>query len=121
MATTIPDIFEHDIGTIFECEIKNLVNAELPSVLDISGATEKLVIFKKPDGTEAEYPGEFSTDGEDGKLRYTTATASVLVLTDQTATVEIWEYYGWIKYPGGERRSSSVKFKLYPGRKSQDT
>jgi len=113
----IPDIFEHDIGTHFQAEIKNLVNAATPAALDISAATEKLIIFILPDETEVEYSGEFVTDGEDGLLEYVTEDREVLVkITDEP--FETWQYYAWVAYPGGERGSSKVKFRLYKGRKS---
>lgn len=114
-----PDIFEHDIGTRFQAQIRNLVNSESPEVFDISTATEKLIIFKKPNGVEVEYPGTFVTNGVDGLLEYVTATSDDLLLVTTGAVVETWEYYAWVKYPGGERRTSPVTFKLYKGRQSQ--
>jgi hypothetical protein len=119
MAQIIPDIFEHDIGTHFQGEITNLVNGQNPAPFDISAATQKLIIFKKPDGTEVEYPGTFVTDGTDGLVEYITSTASDLIKTTED-DFEIWEYYGWVAYPNGSRRTSSVKFRLYKGRVSQE-
>lgn len=120
MAKTVtPDIFEHDIGTHFQAQIKNLINTVNPEDLDISAATEKLIIFKLPDETEKEFTATFVTDGTDGLLEYITANDTDLVkVTD--AEFEQWEYYAWVSYPTGERRTSTVKFRLYRGRKSQE-
>lgn len=112
----VKDIFVGDIGTHFICEMVNLVNSEAEAPLDISvgaGVTEKLVIFKKPDGTETEFAGAYVTDGTDGQLEYVTANKDDLDMEGS------WEYYGWVKYTGGERRTSSVKFKVYAGRISE--
>jgi hypothetical protein len=116
--TIIPDIFEHDIGTHFVADIKNLINAEDPATLDISSAEEKLIIFIKPDSTETEMLATFVTNGTDGLLEYITANEDDLVMVG-TDPFEQWEYYAWVKYNGGQRRTSTVKFKLYKGRASQ--
>lgn len=40
--------------------------------LDISSATVKALVFKKPDGTVVEKTAVFVTNGTDGKLKWTT-------------------------------------------------
>lgn len=122
----IPDIFEHDIGTHFQAEIQNLVNGADPVPFPIDSATEKLIIFKLPDETEKEFEGVFVTDGTDGLLEYITENGSDLVKVTEDG-FEFWEYYGWVRYPDpnvpsgyGERRTSTVRFRLYKGRKSQE-
>jgi hypothetical protein len=119
MATIIPDIFERDIGTHFVCEIQNIVNNNDAAPFNIFSATEKLIIFKLPDETEKEFEGTFVTDGNDGLLEYVTENSTDLLKITEDP-FEFWEYYGWVKYPGGERRTSTVKFRLYKGRKSQE-
>jgi hypothetical protein len=42
------------------------------SVVDISTATTKQIIFRKPDKTLLEKTASFVIDGTDGKLKYTT-------------------------------------------------
>lgn len=119
MAKTVtPDIFEHDIGTHFQANIKNLINSENAEDFDISSATEKLIIFILPDETEKEFEATFVTDGTDGLLEYITTDSEDLVKVT-TDPFEQWEYYAWVKYPNGERRTSTVKFRLYRGRRSQ--
>jgi len=115
MATVTPDIFEGDVGTHFVAEIQNLVNSEAAVPLDISSATEKKIIFKLPDETEKEFEGVFVTDGTDGALEYVTDDVTDLVKVT-TDPVEQWEFYSYVVYPGGQRRTSTVKFKLYKGR-----
>jgi len=115
--TVIPDIFVGDIGTHFICEIVNLINSLPEEPLDISNATEMLVVFTKPDLTEKEFDAAFVTNGTDGLMEYVTVEQ-----LDGEKDLDIegnWEYYGWIKYPEGQRRTSSVKFKVYPGRISE--
>lgn len=115
--TIIPDIFVGDIGTHFVCEIVNLVNSEAEAPLDISGATEMKVIFILPDATEKEFDATMVNDGTDGLMEYVTVSHE-----DGSKDLNIdgnWEYYGWIKYPEGQRRTSSVKFRVYPGRISE--
>ena len=118
MATRIiPDIFVGDVGTHFICEIVNLVNSLPEAPLDISSASEKVVVFIKPDFTEKEFDASFVTDGSDGLLEYVTASHE-----DGTIDLDVegnWEYYGWIKYSTGQRRTSTGKFRVYPGRISE--
>jgi len=115
MATVIPDIFEGDVGTHFVAEIKNLVNSEAAVPLDISTASLKKIIFKLPDETEKEFDGVFVTDGTDGALEYVTDDVTDLVMIG-TDAYEQWEYYAFLVYPGGQRRTSTIKFRLYKGR-----
>lgn len=111
----VKDIFVGDIGTHFQGEIQNLVNAEPAAILDISGATEKKIVFMDPDEVEKEFDAVFVTDGTDGQLEYVTALATDLHVDGG------WSYYFWVKYPGGERRTSEKPFTVYPGRQSQLT
>ena len=115
--TTIPDIFVGDVGTHFICEVTNLVNSLPEEILDISTATEKIIVFIAPDGTEKEFEAAFVTDGGDGLLEYVTQSHA-----DESKDLDVegsWSYYAWFKYPQGQRRTSAVKFKVYPGRLSE--
>ena len=118
MATkVIPDIFVGDIGTHFICDIVNLINSESNIQLDISTATEMVVVFIKPDLTEKEFPGTFVNDGTDGLMEYVTATHEDG--SKDLDTEGAWQYYGWVQYSSGQRRTSAVKFTVYPGRQSE--
>ena len=57
-------------------------------VVDISSATAKKVIFKKPDRTTVEKDAEFDGNGTDGKLKYTTGEGDI----DQPGTWQS-QYY----------------------------
>ena len=117
--TIVKDIFVGDIGTHFIAEIINLVNSLPEAPLDVSSATEMKIVFIDPDGTEKEFDAAFVNDGSDGLIEYIT------VLQEGTSEAQdlhmdgAWEYYGWVKYTDGQRRTSSVKFNVYPGRQSE--
>lgn len=64
---SVEEIHVDDIGTIFEATVKDGT-----VVVDISTATTKEFFFEKPDGTTTTVDAEFSDDGVDGKLKYTT-------------------------------------------------
>jgi hypothetical protein len=61
------EIHENDIGTVFEVTLKDGA-----TVIDISGATEKKIKFRKPDKTTFEKDMDFVTDGTNGQLKYET-------------------------------------------------
>ena len=63
----VEEIHQYDIGTIFRMTVKSGDDA-----VDISGATEKYILFKKPDATVVTQDAEFLTDGSDGIIQYTT-------------------------------------------------
>jgi len=62
-------IYLNDVGTRFEVTVK-----DEGEVVDISGATQKQIIFKKPgpDNSIIIKEGTFTTDGKDGKMEYLT-------------------------------------------------
>lgn len=61
------EIHVNDIGTTFTVTIR-----EGKTALDISTATTKDILFKRPDKTLLTVAGAFVTDGTDGKIIYTT-------------------------------------------------
>ena len=62
-------INKNDVGAILDVTV--LDNDE---PMDVSTATTKQIILKKPDGTTIEYDADFYTDGTDGIIQYTTET-----------------------------------------------
>jgi len=56
-----------DIGTVLRVTIK-----DGDDVVDISGATSKIIILEDPDGTKYEKAATFTTNGTDGEIQYTT-------------------------------------------------
>ncbi len=57
-----------DVGTVFKLTIKDQAGA----IVNISGASTKVVRFRKPDATVVEKAGALYSDGTDGILKYTT-------------------------------------------------
>lgn len=70
MATNIPQL--NAIGVKIELTIK-----EDGSALNISSASKKDIILKKPDGTTSTKTGVFATDGTDGKIKYLTVSGDL--------------------------------------------
>ena len=60
------EIHLNDIGTKFQVTVKDGDDA-----VDISSASTKSLIFKKPSGTKMTKTAAFTSDGSDGKIDYT--------------------------------------------------
>ena len=67
-------IQQYDIGLAFKALIKD----EADSVVNLTAATVKQLMFRKPDGTLMTKDAAFSTDGSDGYIQYVTATSGDL-------------------------------------------
>tara|TARA_R110002110_G_scaffold293063_4_gene507080 strand:+ start:326 stop:634 length:309 start_codon:yes stop_codon:yes gene_type:complete len=63
------EIHLNDIGTQFLLTVTDGSTA-----VDISSASTKQIIIKKPSGTKITANTAFSSDGSDGKMYYTTVT-----------------------------------------------
>lgn len=96
-------IFVGDLGTVFELEIRDQDNL----VVDISQATVKKMKFVKPDGTALSKDTVFSTDGTDGKIRWTTTQATDL---DQAGD---WDREGYVEMPTGKWHTTIVTFRVH--------
>jgi hypothetical protein len=95
------EIHVGDIGTVFKITFKDGT-----SIIDISGATTKNIIFCKPDGTKATKAGTFTTDGTDGILQYTTVTGDLNIQG-------VWKIQGFITTTSGSWYSSIGYFEVY--------
>ena len=91
-----------DIGTIFELTVMDGA-----SVVDVSTATTKEIVFRKPDGSTATKTAAFTTNGSDGKIRYTTVALDLSVAGD-------WAVQAHVVLPTGEWRSDLSTFRVYP-------
>lgn len=80
-----------DIGTAFIATIK-----DGGSIVDISGATVKKIIFEKPSGESVSKNADFYTDGTDGKIEWTTT-----LITDLNE-VGVWKRQGYVELPEGK-------------------
>jgi len=98
----IQEIHVDDIGTVFEI---TLVDCDTP--VNISAATAKSIIFSKPDGTTVAKTATFTTDGSDGKIRYTTI-ANDLDLDGK------WKIQAVVVMPTGSWSSNISTFAVKP-------
>jgi len=90
-----------DVGTQFQVTFK-----DGSTVVDISEATTKQLIFKKPSGNVLTKSGTFLTDGSDGILTYTTVSGDV-------NEIGRWQLQGYLVIAGKIFSSDIVKFRVY--------
>jgi len=95
------EIHVGDVGTVFEITVQ-----DGGSVIDISSATTKDIIFEKPDRTNLTKTGSFTTDGTDGKIRYTTAA-------DDLDAVGVWQIQAKIVMPSGTWHTNIGEFRVH--------
>jgi hypothetical protein len=96
------DVCEDDVGTVIQVTVM-----ENDVALDISAATVKQLIFRKPGDTIVTKDAEFVTDGSDGKIDYTTVAGDL----DQDGT---WEIQAYIEMGGGKWSSEIATFTVLP-------
>ena len=87
------EIRMEDIGTKFKITVK-----DGSSVVDISGATTKQLIFKKPGGTKLTKTAVFFTDGTDGIITYDTLSGDL----DEDG---MWKVQGYVVLSSGTYHS----------------
>lgn len=76
----------NDLGTSLQITV-----TEDDVAVDISAATGRAIILKKPDGTTSEKTATLLTDGTDGIVAYSTVTGDI----DQLG---IWDYRAKITF-----------------------
>jgi hypothetical protein len=96
------DIHVDEAGTIFERTIKDQDDV----IVDISGATTKEIIFRKPTGVSVVKEAINSTDGTDGKMRY-------LAAADDLDTEGYWQWQAHIVFPSGEWYTDILQFEVH--------
>jgi hypothetical protein len=79
------EIHVGDVGTVFE----GLVRDELGAVVDLSSASAKEMVFRKPSGKVLEVDAGLLTDGQDGVMTY----ASVEEDLDESGD---WQVQGFV-------------------------
>lgn len=99
---TSTDMHVGDIGTVLEVTLY-----DSGSVVDVSSATVKQIILEKPDGTAVTKTASFTTDGADGKLRYTT------IANDLDAPGD-WNLQVYVEMPAGKWKSDVGVFTVLP-------
>tara|TARA_Y100000296_G_scaffold84177_1_gene116858 strand:- start:5323 stop:5634 length:312 start_codon:yes stop_codon:yes gene_type:complete len=96
------EIHKSDIGTVFKVTIKDSASA-----VDISTATTKQIIFKKPGGGKLTKDAPFFTDGSDGIITYTTVSGDL-------SEEGMWKLQGYIVLSGGNTFYTDIyTFKVY--------
>jgi len=91
-----------DIGTIFDVTVMDGTTA-----VNISTATVKSFILKKPDGSSVTKTAAFKVLGVDGVLTWTTTATTDL---DQAGT---WSLQVYIEMPTGKWHSDTYSFVVY--------
>ena len=92
------EIHANDIGTKFVVTIK-----DGDSAVNVSSATTKQIIIKKPSGTTLTNAAAFSSDGSDGKIYYSAVSGDLdeigtykiqgkVVITDGTFYTDIQSF-----------------------------
>lgn len=95
------EIHVNDIGTEFRILI-----SDDGSTVDLSAATDILMIFKKPSGSRIERNADFYTDGTDGLVYYRSVEGDL----DEVGTYKIQAN---VSIGGGVFNSSVGSFKVH--------
>ena len=95
------EIHKGDIGTQFTVTVQ-----DGPTVVDISTASTKQLIFKKPGGTILTKSTAFVTDGTDGKMQYVSVDGD---LSDDG----VWKMQGKVIIGGNTFSTDITSFKVY--------
>lgn len=88
-----------DVGTVLEATILD----QAGTIVNLSTATVKQLWFGRPDNTVLQKPAAFSTDGTDGKIRYTLASGDFM-------SPGVWTMQGYVSLPAGSWHSDIVQF-----------
>lgn len=91
----------NDVGTIFRVTFKDGAY-----IVDISVATTKQFIFKKPSGSNLTVSGSLYTDGTDGILQYTTVEGDL----NETG---LWKIQGYLVIGTNKHKSDIYTFRVY--------
>jgi hypothetical protein len=98
----VGEIHVNDVGTNFVVTIKNEDN----EAVDVSTASIKNLIFRKPDGTLLTKASSFVTDGTDGQIKYSFISGDL----DQHGK---WSVQAFIDFGSTEWYSDIDKFTVY--------
>ena len=95
------DIHKGDIGTRFKCKIVD----QDKNIVDLSGASVREILFKKPDTTTMAKVAALSGDGTDGYIEYISVADDLNVVGD-------WKIQAYVKTPEGEWSTDLEVFKV---------
>ena len=91
-----------DIGTVFTVTLK-----DSDDIINISSATTKLFIFKRPGGTTLTRTAVLVTDGTDGKEKY-------VIIAGDLDEVGKWQIQPYTVFPNWTGRSDIGTFIVHP-------
>lgn len=92
-----------DIGTPFIATVRDQAGA----IVDISTATTKQLVFKKPDGTVVPKAASFVATGADGQMQYVT-------LANDLDAAGSWQVQGYVVLAGGTWHTDVHRFIVSP-------
>lgn len=96
------EIHKGDIGTVFECAVKDGTSA-----VDVSTTIDKLIFFRKSDKvTVLSFSASFVTDGSNGKIKYVSESGDL-------DTVGIWKLQGKVIFASGVWYSDVKNFTIH--------
>jgi len=95
------EVHKNDIGTAFRVTVQ-----DGDTVVDVSGATIKQIIFQKPSGTTVTQTATFVTDGTDGQIQYVTVSGDL----DEAGK---WIMQGYVVLAAWQGHSDMYQFEVY--------
>ena len=95
------EVHKDDIGTVFEVALM-----DGSSIVNVSAATTKEIIFEKPDGSTLTKTAEFVTSGSDGKIDYTTVAGDL-------DTIGRWKIQAYVVLAAGSWKSDVAEFSVH--------
>lgn len=85
----LPDIHKNDVGVELVIEFVD----EDDNIINISGATTKQILLRKPGAASVTKTGVFDTDGTDGLLKYVTTKSGSVYDLDKAGE---WQIQGYV-------------------------
>ena len=96
------EIHVGDVGTVLTVTVKDDT-----AVVNISSATTKQIILRKPSSSKLEKVGVFVTDGADGQMKYTTVSGDLGESGD-------WSVQAKVVLTSGTWYSDTSTFTVHP-------
>lgn len=91
----------HDVGTVFELTVVD----QDGDIVDLSNATTRQIIFRKPNGTTLTKTATVVTDGQDGRMQCISAEGDIDKLG-------LWRWRGYVVTTSGKWHSDQPSFEV---------
>lgn len=101
----IQDLHLEDIGTSIRITVEDTDESCNRVIVDLSSASVRQIIFRKPSGTKLTVTGALVTDGTDGKIEYITEAGDL----DEVGE---WKVQVYLVFPTGGWRSEIGTFRV---------